>query len=146
MMLVEMATANIRTYHRLKSRCELENYVSINLAKNYRKTVAILRAEVILINTELLHCGSSNRLVEQRKCTICNEIVSECHVLTQCSIWWHQGKFVFHHIYRHVAQFNEIPDINNTCFILSNAYFSRIAAKTFYDSLERRKSAMYTSS
>ena len=50
----------LRTYHMFKSRYEVENYVSINLAMKYRKAIGMVM--VSTMNFELLHCGPSRRL------------------------------------------------------------------------------------
>ena len=97
------------------------------------------------INFKLLCYSRAISLFEQRKCAICeNDIESECHVLAQCLLYDNIRERLLHHLYRHVAQFNEISDMDKTCFILSNVDFLSITAKACYDILERRTSVVYT--
>ena len=50
-----------------KSSYEVEYYVGINLAKKYRKAIAMFTAGAARINIDLLQYGPAKRPVEERK-------------------------------------------------------------------------------
>ena len=77
----------LRTYRLFKHDFNVEPYVYMHLKKSHRRALALFRSGTAPINIELLRYGVNQVPVVYRKCISCNAVESECHVLTQCSLY-----------------------------------------------------------
>ena len=134
----------LRTYKLFKSNFGVEMYVSTNLPRKHRKAMVLFRAGVAPINIELMSYGPGKRPVEERKCLWCKDnIENECHAITQRPQYSDIRELWFHQLCSQVAHFNNLSDLENLCFVLSDTEFLKINAKACYDILERRKDMLY---
>ena len=77
----------LRTYRKFKQDFLPEMYVTMNIKKKYRRALALFRAGIAPINIELKKYSSLYIPVHERKCIICDEVESECHVLLNCPLY-----------------------------------------------------------
>ena len=135
----------LRTYKLFKLGFGVEEYVKINMPKKYRRAMAQFRAGVASINLELLRYGPGKKPLEERSCIVCTEeIEDECHVITQCPLYRDVRSVLFQKISSHVCNFNEMTEVEKMCYVLSNKHCVRIAAKSLYEILCRRKDVLLT--
>ena len=133
----------LRTYKLFKDTYNIEAYVKMVMPKCYRSALAKFRCGVAPIRVET---GRYERLpFAKRMCPLCNDgIENELHVLTSCSMYNDLRDQIYTKAREHSENFDNLPDEQKMCFIMSNDYCVKVTAKTCWEILKRRRNLLYS--
>ena len=133
------------TYRLFKQDLLPELYVTMNIKKKYRRALALFRSGTAPINIELKRYSSVYVPVIERKCIVCNEVESECHVLLNCPLY----ADVRDELYRSLSKLDNVcfnshslSDNDKLCFLLSSPHCIDVA-RACYEILDRRNLLAY---
>ena len=125
-----------------------EKYVSIKLKKSHRRALALFRSGTAPINLELLRYGVCHVPVDKRKCISCDEVECESHVILKCPLYKDIRELFYKDVcdllsHEEYELFLLSDDSDKLSYILSSPQCVKLAARTCYDILERRRILTY---
>jgi hypothetical protein len=128
----------LRTYRMFKKTYDCEVYVKTVLSRKNRSSLAKMRSGIAPIRLET---GRYERITEEnRLCTICKngEIESELHVLTICTAYEDERRWLFNIAEHFNSDFNDMNNLDRMIYLLSGKDIVIQTAKTCSDILTKR--------
>jgi len=129
----------LRTYRNFKQEFSTELYVTCMMDRKYRRAMALFRCGNAPIRIET---GRYEGLeISERLCLSCESVEDEMHVLVRCPLYDDVRQELFNVFNAQYTYFNDMSDVEKTCFILANDNVRNVlvCAKYCYRILERRK-------
>lgn len=131
----------LRTYKLFKSEYLSEHYLLSDLLINHRSALAKFRCGVAPIRIET---GRYERLaLENRLCSLCNVVESECHVICVCPAYQDLRNILFNKAKSVIQNFDNLNSEHKMCAVLSNNAIVKVSAKILCDILIRKRSLTY---
>ena len=132
----------LRTYREFKQDLTPEKYVKIKMSKKYRRAFALFRSGTAPINIELKRFSSVYVPVDDRKCIVCNEVESECHVILECPLYVDIRDELLNSVITDHDHFSKLTDIEKLSYLFMSSHCSDVA-RACYEILDRRKLLTY---
>ncbi|XP_053380394.1 uncharacterized protein LOC128548887 [Mercenaria mercenaria] len=130
----------LRTYSLFKSNFDVEQYCKMILPHQHRSAFSKFRCGVAPLRIETGRYENLN--VIDRKCTFCNAIEDECHVLFNCHIYGEYRQELYMKAEHVCPAFSNMTDIDKLVYLFSNPQLIRITAKTCFNILRKRSLIM----
>lgn len=128
----------LRTYCTFKQQFLTENYCKIIMSRSHRAAFSKFRCGVAPIRLETGRY--ENLRVEDRKCTFCNTVEDESHVILECNLYDDLRQILFGRAQLIQPGFVNMSSQEQLKFIFTNTPIIRLAAKTCFSILQRRTS------
>ena len=134
------SSPKLRTYRLFKDTLEVENYVTLNVSKHERSTMAQFRCGILPLRIETGRYV--NEPVDERICTMCDsgQIESEIHFLLDCQLYNElrreiYGNLLSENMFSTKTQHEKLKYLLNDC--------TRKTAKFLVKAFALRRSRLY---
>ena len=131
---------SLRTYNRFKIDFKPEPYLNIIKKSKYNIAFSRFRAGSHTLEIERGRYSNPRTPVENRLCTMCQEIEDEKHFLISCKLYHCERINLFSKINKLVPHFRLSSDVEKFVFLLSNRNEQLLTwtAKFIHDSMHQR--------